>query len=378
MQTINQQVVYCSLKEAKGATLLCILANRIMQAKALANGATVEDLHVNQFGAIIYGSTGIGKTNATNHIHDELTNLSMKDSKGNLVTWDRLDINLSNLLPEDFGLAVLNNEKTAIKYLSRYNVDKPFGICVADEIDRAFSMQTIANFVKFAIDRTGDSVLPWNWFVLAMANGSSDSHTLTLTEHIRGRFCQLYVSTNTDEYKQEFNDYMDSQGYLSPVRRLLAMNAVQTLDQFEDNTIYNTRTVSFSNYILEAFNKYGKVLKISRKSLFAALSGLIGKSMAIELLSLIEVESLPTLLEVCAMPDSVNIPNDLSLRHKHATELVKQCPLDKANELIQYLTRLQPEVCRNLIETLATRLGGNLLDCPNYGKWLSRANGSKL
>jgi len=364
--------VYVSLKQAREAVLLAILANKILRDRMTSKGGKVriEDLRANQFGALIHGQSGVGKTASTDPLADILNDMGFKGPDGEKAFWNMLDVNLASQLPEEFQGLPTKGEG-AVKYLPRYNIaPTSFGICRIDELDRPAFYQTLTACIKWAIDRTTDAYLGWYWFVLGLCNSTSDSNTEALSEHARGRFMHLYISTNLPEYKQEFEEYMERSKFSAASKRLMAANPIQTRDEFENYAVFNPRSLGFADAVLAAYKQYGEKLGISKKALLAALSGLITKPMALELIGFDEMNDLPDLATVTAAPSTVPVPKDGSLVHKHAAMLVRECGEKQATKLMTYLLRLQAEVARCHIETLARRCP-TLAESPEYIKWVS-------
>jgi hypothetical protein len=214
-----------------------------------------------------------------------------------------------------------------------------------------------------------------NWFVLGLANGVSDSQTQELTEHLKGRFVHLYVSTNSTKAKTELQDYFSARNANDAIKKLYAINPLETRDEFEPHAIYNHRSLDYANAILTAYNVMLKVGQDYSDVLLPVLAGAIGKDMAVELMKLHELSDMPTLDEVIANPKTSTIPDDLSLRHKYTTALVHEAQndCDKAVKLLEYLVRLPNEVARYAIETLSTA-------CPmvckaqTFVEWQNRLN----
>lgn len=339
------------------AVMLCILAqNHMPKGK--------------KFGALVWGQSGTGKNAFTDKLAEKFTAMTGTE-------WGLLDLNMAGMMPEDMtGLPATEDCKGGKKavYLPLIKTGKQkMGICRMDEIDRPTNKATLIAGVKFAIDGTSENPLPENWFVLGMGNGISDSDTCSLTEHIVGRFCHLYVSTNSDGAKNDYNNYLDSRKANSAVKKLVRLNPMKTRDEFEEHAVYNNRTIEFADCIITAYqNALEQKLDFS-DVLLPVLAGVIGRIPATELVTIMELSDLPTLDEVLNDPKNSVIPADLSLRHKYISVLVIEAgeDCDKAEKLVPYLTRYPAEVARFALDNL-------VMSCPKvantqaYIQWEKR------
>jgi MoxR-like ATPase len=349
----KSNVVYMTIGMVRKAVTLCILAQKHMPAGK-------------RFGAIVWSQSGIGKNGVTDNLAADMSAMSKKE-------WGSIDCNLAGGTPEDItGLPEIINGQTV--YHSVYKLAKEsYGIFRVDEIDRPAYFQNIIAMVKFGVDRTVTQPLPLNWFVLGLANGVSDAQTQELTEHIKGRFCHLYVSTNLPNADKEFAEYQKSRNTCDAIKRLLALNPIKTRDEFEAHAIYNKRTLEYADSLLKAYLQLKAIGQDYNDVLLPCLAGVIGKNEAIQLLRLQELESLPTLDEVIADPLNAMIPEDLSLRHTYLTVLVQEAQADctKAVKLMDYLVRLPNEVARYSIEMLALSCS-SVMTCKAYAIWMNR------
>lgn len=336
MNEVSSKVMFLRVSQIARAVTLTIAAQEFMPVGK-------------KFGAIIWGQSGIGKNAMTDNLHQTL-------SKATGNKWDMIDCNVSASAPEDItGLPAIVNGLTIDN--PRYRLPKDsYGIWRLDEMDRPVYRQNLVAMVKFCIDRTVETPLPINWFVLGLANGISDDDTQPLTEHIKGRFCHLYVSTNSAKAHEEMTTYMNGTGVEDSVKKLYALNPLQTRDEFEELAVYNHRSLLYASAILKAYKKIKDSGADWSDVLLPVLSGVIGRNPACELLKLYELSDLATLDEVCRKPQSSPIPADLSLLHKYVTALVNESVSDctKATKLLEYLVRLSDEVSRYAIEILAT------------------------
>lgn len=352
---MNSPVMYVRLSQVPKATKLSILAQQYMPEGK-------------RFGLCVWGQSGIGKTAITDGLAEDFTKLT--SSK-----WDMLDCNLSSIAPEDVKGMPHINASAELKYITQWNLNKDSnGIFRLDEFDRPAYFQNLIAIAKYAIDRQdNDNKLPANWFVLALGNGMSDAHTQELTEHLKGRFIHIYVSTNGSLANEERQAYLETKNLSKGILAFERMNPIKTRDEFEAHAIDNCRTRIYAYAILKAYEVLKGMGKDYSDVLLPVLAGAIGKSEACELLKLVELENLPTLKEVIANPLTAMIPEDLSLRHKYVSVLVSEAQNDcqLATKLLEYLVRLPNEVARFSIENM-------LISCPDicksatYVKWSNR------
>jgi MoxR-like ATPase len=352
----TQKVVYLPLSKAKKAIILCIMAQNYMPK--------YEGGQEEHFGAVLWGQSGIGKNGITNNIGVEL-------SKATGEKWRQVDVNLSGMSPEDIhGVPAIRDD--VLKYFTSLNFDKDEkGIFRLDEIDRPAYFQTLIEMAKYAIDRTDHRhCLPNGMFVLGMGNGNSDTNTQELSEHLKGRFCHLYVSENAPGAHDDHINYLRSQNVHESLIRLVKANPIITRDEFEESAMYHKRSIMFANAILTAYKDFKKAGKDFGDVLLACLAGVMGKNQALETIRYEEMNGLPTLEEIAKDPLNALIPDDLSLRHRFATLLVHDAKnrCDLAPQLIEYLSRLPSEMARFGIDKL-------IMDCPElvrtsqYIKW---------
>lgn len=350
---MKNQVVYCRISQVEKIAKLAIIAQGFMPEGK-------------NFGLCVWGESGIGKTSVTDNLADHF---SAKQG----VKWALVDCNLSACVPEDVsGYPRVMEEK--LGYLTQWQMaDDSSGVFRIDEFDRPAYFQNLIATAKFAIDRQGDTKLPEKWFVLALGNGISDSHTEELTEHLKGRFVHVYVSTNSQKAQDERLDYLKTLGVDDFILQYEVMNPYKTRDEFEPHAVENYRTRVYAYAIIKAYQALMQAGHDVSDVILPLLAGAIGKNGAIELLKLMDLKNLPTLDEVIANPKTTEIPDDLSLRHKYITVLVNQATNDceKATKLLDYLVRLPNEVARYAIDTL-------MLGCPDivktqtYVQWSNR------
>ena len=309
-----------------------------------------------KFGCIVWGQSGIGKNAATDNLHKDFTTLTGKD-------WGFLDINVAGIMPEDLT-GIPYSDGGVANYLPLIKTGKQqFGICRLDEIDRPTSMSVLINAAKFAIDRTTVNPLPENWFILGQGNGVSDSNTQELTEHIKGRFVHIYVTMNSQLAHEEYLKYLESRNAHPATLKIARLNPLKTRDEFEEHAVDNARTREYADCVLKAYSESKLRGQDFSDVLFPVLAGVVGKTLATELFTAIELEGLPTLDDVCKSPKSVIIPNDLSLRHRLVSIMVSEAGDNcaKASKLVEYIVRYPAEVARYALDNL-------MLTCPNIVK----------
>jgi hypothetical protein len=355
MTSIRKNVVYITLGKVRKAVALAILAQGFMPT-------------AKRFGAMVWGQSGIGKNGVTDGLAEFFTAKTQEP-------WGMIDCNVSSMAPEDLtGLPKIENGVTT--YFAPYKLpENSKGIFRVDEFDRPAYFQNLVTVAKFAIDRTMPSSLPLNWFVLGLANGVSDCQTQELTEHLKGRFMHLYVTTNGSEAKKEFENYQVNRETSAAIRKLTMLDPVLTRDEFEEHAVYNNRSIEYADAILKAYEHMKAQGADYSDVLFPCLAGCIGKHSAIELMKLYELSDLPTLDQVCLSPLTATIPADLSLRHKYISMLVHEAQNDCqiAKKLMVYLVRLPNEVARYAIEILSTACP-DVMQCESYIKWANRTN----
>lgn len=355
---ITSKVAYISPAQSTRAIMLCVLAQSFMPAKK-------------RFGAILWGQSGIGKNAMTDDLPEKLNAMSsVKD-------WSMLDEELASASPEEIrGLPVIPTSGQSAKFMPfRTFLEGSRGILRVDEIDRPAYMQSLIALVKVAIDRTGENSVPLNWFFLGMGNGVSDQHTQELTEHIRGRVCHLYLSTNSDAAQDGIKEYYKSRNLPACLQSLAEVSPISTRDEFDDLAVDNNRTREFAGCIIAAYDKFNGVMDFS-DVLFPCLAGVIGMTTATELFRLKQLEKLPTLDEVIDNPTGAILVDDLSLRHKHVTSLIEKAGNDcsKQKKLVNYILRGANEQTRYFMDMV-------LLHCQEISKyapyvaWMNRATG---
>ena len=349
-------VIYLSLAKAKKAIVLCVMAQKYMP---VYEGGQSE-----KFGAILWGQSGIGKNGITNNLGVEL-------SKATGENWCQMDVNLAGMSPEDIhGIPAIRDD--VLKYFNSIQLPADAkGIFRLDEIDRPAYFQTLIEMAKYAIDRTDHRhVLPYGMFVLGMGNGRSDTNTQQLSEHLKGRFCHLYVSENVNGAHDEHIKYMKKQGVNDSLIRLVQNNPITTRDEFEEIACYHKRSVMFANAILSAYKDLKKVKSDFSDVLLACLSGVIGKNNALEVIRLEEMDGLPTLSEISKNVKLAMIPEDLSLRHRYLMVLVNEAKNDESLSpfLIEYAMRCNNELARSAIDSLVLNCP-DVVKCQAYIKW---------
>ena len=347
------KVVYLTVAQVPKAISLCLMAQSHMPTGK-------------RFGALVWGQSGIGKNAVTDKLGDLFGKATGK-------AYMMYDCNLSACAPEDItGLPIIQNGKTVDIPRYAFPTDS-YGIIRLDEMDRPAYRQNLVAIVKYALDKTVDNPLPSNWMVLGLGNGMSDEGTQPLTEHIKGRFCHLYVSMNTTKAQEELENVYRKQGMPEALIKLHKMNPLKTRDEFEEIAVDNPRGRMYAGAILKAYEALKEVGADYSDVLLAVLAGTIGKVLAVELLTLNDLANLPDLDAVIANPKGTEIPNDLGLRCKYLDCLVAtaQGDCNKAVKLLDYLVRYPAEIARNSIEQLATSCP-KVTTAKTYVEWSNR------
>ena len=352
---MKSNVVYIRTSQIRKATKLAIIAQKFMDEGK-------------RFGACVWSQSGLGKTATTDTLHEELAEETGMD-------YGLLDCNVSSATPEDVtGFPQVVDG--VLNFISQWKHDpESKGIFRLDEFDRPAYFQTLISIAKYAIDRQGEHPLPLNWFVLALGNGASDAHTQELTEHLKGRFVHLYVSTRSSLAQSERMEYLEGSGASKTSLKFERLNPLVTRDEFEAHAIDNHRTRKYADAILRAYDSLKEAGFDYSDVILPVLAGAIGKVSALQLLKIHELDDMPELDDVIADPEGTVMPDDLSLRHKFITALVHeaQADCDKAVKLLDYIVRYPSEVARYAIETLALECP-NICKSPAYVKWANRTN----
>jgi MoxR-like ATPase len=352
---MKSNVVYIRTSQIRKAVKLSIIAQKFMDTGK-------------RFGACVWSQSGLGKTATTDTLHEELTAEANHE-------YGLIDCNVSSSTPEDVG-GFPQVVDGVLNFISQFKFKAGSrGIFRIDEFDRPAFFQTLIAVAKFAIDRQGNNHLPIDWFVLALGNGMSDAHTQELTEHLKGRFIHLYVSTNSSLAQKERLEYLEQSGASKTTIQYEKINPLLTRDEFEPHAIENHRTIKYADAILRAYDSLKDAGFDYSDVILPVLAGTIGKAGAVQMLRIHELGDMPTLDQVIANPAGTEMPDDLSLRHKYLTALVHeaQTDCDKAVKLMDYIVRYPSEVARYAIETLS-------LECPMvckseaYVKWFNRSN----
>lgn len=350
---MKSNVVYIRVSQIRKAVKLAIISQKYMDEGK-------------RFGACVWSQSGLGKTACTDTLNEELT-----AETG--IEYGLADCNLSSSTPEDVkGYPELKNG--VLSFINQWKFDKDSrGIFRCDEFDRPAYFQNLIAIAKYAIDRQGETPLPLNWFALALGNGVSDAHTQELTEHLKGRFIHLYVSTNSTLAQKERLEYLEKSGASKTTLKFERLNPLLTRDEFEAHAIDNNRTRKYADAILRAYDALREAGFDYSDVILPVLAGTVGKTSALQMLKIHELGDMPELDEVIANPMTTVMPDDLSLRHKFITTLVHEAQTDceKAVKLLDYIVRYPNEVARYAIETLA-------LECPmickskTYINWFNR------
>ena len=349
------KVIYLTVGQVPKAVSLCVVAQQYMPT-------------AKHFGAVVWGQSGLGKNAVTDSLHTQFAKATGTD-------WSMVDCNLSAMCPEDItGLPRIVDGQTVDTPRFKLH-ENTCGIFRLDELDRPAYRQNLVAIVKYAIDKTVDIALPEKWFVLALANGQSDEGTQPLTEHIKGRFCHLYVSMNSTRAQEELAEVYKKQNMPAALLKLHRMNPIKTRDEFDEIAVDNSRSRMYAGAVLMAYEALRAQGADYSDVLLAVLAGCIGRTLAVELLALNDLEALPTLDEVVVNPNGTVMPDDLSLRHKYLGVLVAQAQHDceKAVKLLDYLVRFPDEIARHAIEQLEVTCAG-VAKSKTYAKWINRMN----
>ena len=341
------KVVYVEVGQIKKIVSLLCYAQKFMP-----NGKN--------FGCIVWGESGVGKTMETD-------NVSSIVSKVTGETWGFHDINLASSSPEDFGgVPVTSDGKPKMVSIAPV-LKEEFGIVRADEIDRPSRQETLNAFVRWSIDRNTDNPVPPKWFILGMGNGISDENTLELDEKTRGRMCHIYVSCNTQFSRDNMLKYWEKRNAPEAFKRFVSLNPYKTRDEFEEHANECNRTRDYALSILMAYDELKAAGCDCSDVILPCIAGVIGKHPALELLKLYELQGCPTLDDVLSNPDTCVIPDDLSLRHKLLMVLVHeaQSDCDKAKGLLAYIKRFPRELARCAVDAMIVGCP-EIVHCPEF------------
>lgn len=341
----------------KNLNILTITPRQILGCAALTLLAQTYMPKGKRFGLFVWGDSGIGKNAFTDKLPNLITKLMGKP-------YGLIDFNCSSRMPEDVaGLPYIKKNEvtptTSFAPIYNYGDRGESGIFRIDEMDRPLIKSVIPAIIKYAIDRTDDTHLPLDWFVIGQGNGCSDRDTTELSNHTKGRFVHVYASLNSDAARRDMETYLSEIDADPAIKALHRLSPVESNDCFSEHALHQNRTVEFANAIIKAYQSYGDKLKKLGcpidSILRPLLAGAVGVAMANELVRLMEFNNLPSLGEIVNQPDKVQVPDDLSLSVKYVNTLCDFVSCDQeAKALATYIKRFPDEITRMGLEKLAS------------------------
>jgi hypothetical protein len=306
--------------------------------------------------AFLWGAPGIGKSSIVKQIAKE-ADLGF------------IDLRLSLLDPTDLkGIPFYDADThTALWAPPAFLPKEGSGILFLDELNSA-PPAVQASAYQLILDRQiGEYTLPDNWAIIAAGNRENDRGVVyKMPSPLANRFVHLQMSINVDDWKiWAYSSKIDS--------RIIAYISYKKENLFNfDATTYQKsfatpRSWEFVDSILKS--------EIKESLMLNAISGAVGKDIAISFLSFAKVMyQLPDIQQILET-GTAEYPDSIDVLYALCSGLVSHLMYDFSDErleaLLSYALDLESEFSVMLVQDLQ-RLGITMQQSKIFDKWVSK------
>lgn len=217
--------------------------------------------------------------------------------------------------------------------------------------------------------------IPGNCFTIGTANGTSDSLTQDLSEHLRTRVCTLYASRHAAGFVRSFDQYAADAG-LSPMIRAFAQSETAALTAeppMEEIAACNWRTLVMADLLDES----AALMKTSTDDIITAcIAGVIGSAAAARWDGLKTlIRDAPPIEDILKDPAGTKIPDNASVQYALGCRLAER-GRDDAKAVIAAATYLcrypQPAMAKPHLDVLCNSHAGVVVTQPAVSEWIKK------
>ena len=306
---------------------------------------------------MVMGSVGIGKSQTTKQIADELG-------------WEFVDIRLSLLDVTDLrGLPDIDKEKrvtywTKPTFLPDSDDDTP-RILFFDEFSNAnASMQN--GCLQLTLDREiGEYKLPKNTRVVCAGNGLQDgAYVFKLSSALNNRFINV-------EFEPDFNDWKEW-AYSNKINPLVMGFHNYTNGRLLHNYNNDTNTKAFATPRSWSFVSKILDLGLTNGTLYEAIKGAIGEGAGTEFYGFMKIyRDLPNPKDILQKGKDI-IPKESNITYALISALINEVRENSkyVDRLIEYSLKIEKEFSVVLIkDLLKTELKNKVISSDKFNLW---------
>jgi len=316
---------------------------------------------------MLWGAPGIGKTDIVGQTADEMfgaLSAAVRLANG-LTPTPLIDFRLNIREPVDMrGVPVTDPvTKTTVWYtpdeLPRVDRDGEFGILFIDEITNGSSPQMMAVAMQLVLERkVGDYHLPDGWIVVAASNRISDrTGAQRMPTALRNRFAHIHVTPDVQAWVKwaVANDVAPEM--IAFVRFRPAL--LHRMPSGDENAYPTPRSLTAAALFIDEPEDIRCDL----------IAGLVGDDVATEVDGFVRMyQSLGTLDDIIANPDTARIPTEGSQRYAVFTGLARMATRANFAKIAVYAARLDSEG-QTLLMHDATIRDEKLKETKAYSDW---------
>jgi hypothetical protein len=263
----------------------------------------------------------------------------------------------------DLGTPVPDVKEKLMRYFTAghwpFNIADAKGIFAFEELDRCpVELQRGAAHIMLERELHG-MTLADGVFCVATMNGTSDSYTEELSEHIRTRFVSIFITRDAAGGADAYDAWAAERG-LSVTRRAFNRYCGDTIPaahEFSELAVCGNRTLDMADCILQA----SRVVKFKTDDvLMPAIAGCIGVGAAARYMATDKlVSEAPDPEECIANPTIAKIPVEVSTMYALALAIAgavsDTTDRSRLSGAAIYLSRMQPALAAVAFKTVSDK-----------------------
>jgi hypothetical protein len=333
----------------------------IMREVTIARAAVLARYKIaKRHSVFLWGAPGIGKSDVVRQIAKELG-------------WALIEFRANLREPVDCrGIPVADLATGVTKWLvpdelPRADRDGEFGILFLDELNTASPQMQAALFQLVLERRLGDYKLPDGWTIIAAGNRVSDrASAQRMPSALKNRFAHFHIVPDVNAWVVWANANGVSPKMVAFIR--LRRELLHRMPVGDENCFPTPRSLTRAAEYVDAPEDV-------RRDLMAAH---VGDDVAGEIEGFIRLyDSIGSLEDILAHPDTAKVPTEASQRYAVATGLARMATRVNFSKVMTYANRLDGEG-RILIIHDATMRDPELKNTAVYSKWACENQGVLL
>lgn len=335
------------------------MPNPLVQREVAIDRAAVLARHLiaSRHAVFLWGAPGIGKSEVTRQIAAELG-------------WALIEFRANLREPVDCrGIPVADLESGTTRWLvpaelPQADRDGPNGILFLDELNTASPQMQAALFQLVLERRLGDYVLPKGWSIVAAGNRVSDrAAAQRMPTALRNRFAHLYVVADVDAWAKWATCNHVAPEMVAFVR--FRRELIHRMPAGDENAFATPRSLT------RAAEYVGAPVDV-RRDLIASH---VGDDVAGEIEGFLQLyESIGSLHDIIASPDTAALPREPSQKYAVATGLARLANRANFGAVMTYANRLDGEGAMVLVHDATVR-EPKLKETTAYGNWAVKNQG---